>query len=196
MKKVVASCFLFIPVLLFAQRYPTGKGTFRTGGGGSYSQANKGEYTTFKLTVTPRLGYFITDEILLGFQTNLAFTIDTNFVTGIKFTPQVKYYYSLNKSWFLLGNFEYGFDRTTTYSDPIIIDDNSSLTFGPGVAYFYSRRIGFEINTMYQVYISPNDTHVNRIVAEGGVVFNILNKKDRKKEVREKTFEPTEEDDE
>lgn len=196
MKKIVILFILVCPFVLFGQRYPTGKGTFRTGGGGSYSQSDKGDYTSFKLTVTPRLGYFLTNEILLGFQTNLSFTIDTAFTSGIKFTPQFKYYYTLNKSWFLLGNVEFGMDRTTTFSDPKTINDNSSFSVGPGVAYFYSRRIGFEINTLYQYYLVQDAGNTNRLIAEGGVVFNILNQKDRNKETRTKTLELNPEDDE
>lgn len=196
MRKILILILMGLPLLLAAQRYPTGKGTYRSGGGGSYTQTDKGDYNSYKLTITPRLGYFLTDQILVGFQTNLSLSYDTVYTSGIKITPQVKYYYTLNKSWFLLATAEYGLDRTTKYYKEKSVDDHSSLSVGPGVAYFYSRRIGFEVNALYQAYFIQDDSHTNRLVAQGGVVFNILSKKDRNKKTRERTYEPNEDDDE
>ncbi len=184
MKKTSLIVALILPLSLFAQRYPTGKGTFRTGGGGNYSQSDKGEYTVYKLQITPRLGYFLTDEIMLGFQMNYIMTLDTNFTSAMKFTPQFKYFYTLNPHWFLIGNVEFGVDRTTVFADPKTITDHSSVSFGPGVSYFFTRRIGFEVNFMYQAYINPDDSYTNRFLAEGGVVFNLLNKAERDKLLR------------
>jgi hypothetical protein len=196
MKKLIIALLCIVPLFAFAQRYPTGKGTFRTGGGGNYSQSDKGEYNLYKLQITPRLGYFVTDALLLGFQTNYTMTLDTNFTSAIKFTPQLKYFYTVNPHWFLIAAAEFGVDRTTVFSSPKEITDHSSFAVGPGVAYFYTRRIGFEIGTLYQMYLNPDDTYTNKFILEGGIVFNILNKNDLKKSNRQKGVELQETDDE
>lgn len=187
---------LLIPLLGSAQRYPTGKGTLRTGGGGSFSQSKEDTYNEYKFSITPRLGYFITDEILTGFTMNYTVTIDTDFVSAIKFTPQFKYYWKLTPSTFLLANFEVGIDRATTFGDSKSIVDHTFVAAGPGVAYYFSRRIGFEINILYQQYINPSEDYTSKITATGGFLFNILTKEEKKKENSKNQYELEKEDDE
>lgn len=196
MKKTLILITMLLPIVLLAQRYPTGKGTFRTGGGGSYSQSDKGDYNLYKLTITPRLGYFVTDYLSLGFQMNYSISYDTNYTSALKFTPQVKAYYPINDHWFIIGNFEVGVDRTTVFADNKSITDHTSISFGPGVSYFYNRRIGFEVNPLYQIYINPEENYTNRFTVEGGIVFNILNKSERNKANRKKNVEYDELEDE
>ncbi|MFI5170985.1 MAG: hypothetical protein ACHQFW_01265 [Chitinophagales bacterium] len=187
---------LLYPEVGFSQRYPTGKGTMRTGGGASFSLDREETFNIYKLSLTPRLGYFITDEILTGFLMNYTMTVDTDFVSAIKFTPQFKYYYKLKPSTFLIGNFEIGIDRATTFGDSKSIIDHTSVSAGPGVAYFFSRRVGFEINILYQQYLNPDDTHTSKINGTGGFVLNILTKEERKKALNQHKYELKEEDDE
>lgn len=186
---------LLFPAVAFAQRYPTGKGTYRTGGGASFTSSREVDFNEYKFTITPRFGYFITDEWLTGFAINYTMTIDTNFISAIKFTPQAKYYYPLSPSTFILATFEVGVDRATTYGYSKSIVDHTSVSAGPGVAYYFSRRIGFEINILYQQYLNPDNTHMSKINATGGFLLNILSKNDRTKQNRN-NFKLEEEDDE
>lgn len=180
MKTIICILILALPASLFAQRYPTGKGTYRAGGGGSMSISDKTDYYDYKVTITPRFGYFVTDNLLTGFSMNYTMELDTAFTSAIKFTPQAKYFYKLNPSTFILATAEFGLDRSTTYVDPKSIVDHSSVSFGPGVAYYFTRRVGFEINIMTQLYFQPDGSHNNKVYAEGGFVLNVLNKNQKK----------------
>ncbi len=186
---------LLFPAVALAQRYPTGKGTYRTGGGASFTSSREVDFNEYKFTITPRFGYFITDEWLTGFAINYTMTIDTNFISAIKFTPQAKYYYPLSPSTFILATFEVGVDRATTFGYSKSIVDHTSVSAGPGVAYYFSRRIGFEINIMYQQYLNPDNTHMSKINATGGFLLNILSKNDKAKQ-NKNNFKLEEEDDE
>lgn len=188
---------LLIPTLLWAQRYPTGKGTYRAGGGGSMSISDKGDFYGYRIQVTPRFGYFVTDKLLTGFNTNYTFERDTDIVSAIKFTPLLKYYHPMNEHLFILGTVEFGLDRSTTFGDSKSIIDHSNFTIGPGVSYFFSRRVGFEINLLTQIYFQPDAIHNNKVYTEGGLLLNILNNKDKKHNPFKKKGQlaPTEEDD-
>lgn len=199
MKTYLLVLFLCVSLSAFGQRYPTGKGTYRAGGGGSLSISDLGDMYAWRIQVTPRFGYFVTDRLLTGFTTNYIMEMDSFFSSAIKFTPLMKYYYPLNKNTFILANFEFGLDRATTFSDPKSIVDHSSTSFGPGVAYYFSRRVGFEINLLTQLYFEPDATHHNKIYTEGGVILNILNrnqKKDKPFKKDEEGFDVKPEDDE
>ena len=180
MKTTLLFTLLALPLLVSAQRYPTGKGTYRAGGGGSFTMADKTDYYEYKLTVTPRFGYFVSDNLLMGFSMNYSVSVDTAFSAAIKFTPQAKYFYKLNSSTFILATAEFGLDRATTYVDPKSIIDHSSVSFGPGVAYYFSRRVGFEVNIITQLYFNPDGSHNNKVYADGGFVLNVLNKNQKK----------------
>ena len=144
------------------------------------SISDKTDYYDYKVTITPRFGYFVTDNLLTGFSMNYTMELDTAFTSAIKFTPQAKYFYKLNPSTFILATAEFGLDRSTTYVDPKSIVDHSSVSFGPGVAYYFTRRVGFEINIMTQLYFQPDGSHNNKVYAEGGFVLNVLNKNQKK----------------
>lgn len=196
MKKLVILMSCFIPLMVYSQKYPTGKGTFRTGGGASFTQTREVGYNEYKFSITPRLGYFITDEWLTGFNMNYTMVYNEDFISAIKFTPMVKYFYKLSPSTFLLGNLEIGLDRATTFGYTRSIVDHTSVSFGPGVSYYFSRRIGFEIDILYQQYVNPDKNHMSKIDASGGFIFNILTNKDKQKSNRKHNYKLQEEDDE
>ncbi len=194
MKKTLLLFLFGFPVFLYGQRYPTGKGTFRSGGGMTASITDKDLYNEFKFTVTPRLGYFVSDHLLCGFSSNLTFTIDTALTTAIRFTPYLAYYYNLSPAAFLISNVQYGFDRTTAFREGGSIVDHSSFAVGPGFAYFFSRRVGFEVNFLYQQYFEPDASHQNKLVTDGGFSFNIFNVKEKIKKNRKGKYQLFEED--
>lgn len=195
MNKTLIFLLLMLPVSLFAQRYPTGKGTFRTGGGCSFSESTQSAYNQYKFTITPRLGYFISDELSVGFSSNFTTTLDTAFTLAVKFTPEFKYYYGFSEAAYLIGNMQFGIDRATTFDNGRFIIDHSSIAAGPGFAYFFSRRVGFEIDIMYQQYVSPDALHQSKVIADGAFVFNLLSFKERVKEYRKKNYRIDDNDD-
>lgn len=198
MKTVFFCLLITLSFAASAQRYPTGKGTYRAGGGGSLSVSDMGDYYSWRVQVTPRFGYFVTDRVLMGFTMNYALEKDSAYTSTIKFNPLIKYYYPVNTNFFILGNAEFGLDRATSFVDPKNITDHSSVTVGPGVAYYFSRRVGFEVNLLAQVYFTPDDAHNNKLFTEGGLILNILNRNQKNKNPFQKheDLTPKKEDDE
>lgn len=196
MKNALIVLLLLVPLVTYAQRYPTGKGTFRSGGGVSFSRSNEEYFKEYTFNMTPRIGYFVTDNLSIGFTSNLTFIYDTTFSTAIKFTPQFKYFYPLSKSMFLIGNGQVLLDRATRFADPNVVKDQSQFGLGPGFAYYFSRRVGFEIDIVYTQYFNPDPTHQSSLVGDGALIFNILSNKDKKKANRKGNYELQPEDDE
>lgn len=178
MKNKLILILLLTPALLHAQRYPTGKGTFRSGGGFSFSYTNETDESIYKFTITPRVGYFLTENLLVGFITNYTLQVGTQetLISAIKFTPEFKYYWTItDHKFYILGNLQYTIDRKSDFTKTKVITDNSTVGIGPGVAYFFSRRIGFEVNILYTQYLHPDDTF-SKVTTDFGFIFHILDK--------------------
>ena len=189
MKQITLLLFLLFPLSVFAQKYPTGKGTFRTGSGATYSQTREDDFTDYKFTITPKLGYFVSDELLAGFTMNYTMDLDTDFTSAIKFTPELKYYYKLSDACFVLANMNCTLDRSTEFSDPKKINDHSNVAVGPGFAYYFTRRIGFEIDVLYLQYLNPDATHISKVTGDGGMVFNVLSKDQLQRQKRKHDYQ-------
>lgn len=178
MKNILLFILCISPFLAQAQRFPTGKGTFRSGGGFSFSYTNETEESIYKFTITPRVGYFLTNDLLIGFITNYTLQVGTEetLISALKFTPEIKYYWTItDRKFYLLGNLQYTIDRRSDFTGPKVITDNSTVGIGPGVAYFFSRRIGFELNVLYTQYLHPDDTF-SKVTTDFGFIFHILDK--------------------
>jgi len=172
----LCACFL-IPFTMLAQRFPTGKGTFRSGGGFSFGFSNEVNERIYKFNFTPRIGYFVTDNLLIGGITNYTLQVGTEetLLSAIKFTPEVKYYWKLKPGTYLLGTVQYTIDRRSDFTAAKTVDDNSTIGAGPGITYFFSRRIGFEFNILYTQYIYPDEVF-SKVNTDFGFIFHILDK--------------------
>lgn len=166
---------LLLPAVLIAQKYPTGQGTLRTGGGMNISEADNVSGKSYRIVINPTVGYFVWDEVLLGLNLNYVAQISEPLTFDnitLKISPLFRYYFKLNKTLFVVGEFYYTVDRETDfhprYKD---IVDNSSFSFGPGVDYFLSRRIGVEAIFDYTYYLHPDETHHSKLNFNVG--FNI-----------------------
>ncbi len=178
MKNILILFLFFSPLFLHAQRFPTGKGTFRSGGGFSFSYTNETTESIYKFTITPRVGYFLTDDLLIGFITNYTLQVGTEetLISALKFTPELKYYWTItDRKFYILGNLQYTIDRKSDFTAAKIVTDNSTIGIGPGVAYFFSRRIGFELNILYTQYLHPDDTF-SKVTTDFGFIFHVLDK--------------------
>lgn len=179
---LLAGVCLLLSVSASAQKYPLGKGNLRSGGGFNFTQLDNPDAKTYRFTVNPNLGYFVLDELLLGFNMNYSGTFGPEQYTGtLRFSPQVRYYYAINKSWFLVGDFYYNMDRQRKMlGGATELDDNSSISYGPGFDYFLTRRISCEGVLLYTNYLYPDAQHVNKLAFNFG--FNIrlpIKRKDR-----------------
>lgn len=166
--------------IAFAQRYPQGQGTFRTNGGLSISPVeSSGELKKYRINLTPSLGYFFTDEALVGIALNYASTVGLGYYDGsLRISPQTKYYFTISKGTFIIANFNYNFEIATDKTDDVQeIEDNSGVSFGPGISYFFSRRIGIEATLLYTTYFFPDENHKPKFNFGMGFSLNLPSKK-------------------
>lgn len=178
---LVVSCLLLASTA-FSQKYPLGKGALRSGGGFNFTQIDDPEGRIYRFTVNPNAGYFLTDDLMLGFNMNYTGAISPGaYTSSIRFSPQARYYFPLNESFFLLADSYYNLDRQRKYSSGVqVLEDNSSLSFGPGLDYFLTRRVSCEVVLIYTAYIQPDDTEFNKLSLNFG--FNVrlpIRKRDR-----------------
>ncbi|MBC8047299.1 MAG: outer membrane beta-barrel protein [Fimbriimonadaceae bacterium] len=166
--------FILIVCTVHAQRYPQGKGTFRTGGGFSFAPVdNDDESSTYRLSLTPNVGYFISDEALIGLGINYSALFGGGiYESSIRLSPSTKYYFIFSKQKFLTANFTYNFDLETNVAEGIkTIDNNTSISLGPGASYFFTRRIGIEATLLYTYFLFPDESSKNKF--SFGVGFNV-----------------------
>jgi hypothetical protein len=181
---LVVSCLLLTSPV-FAQKYPLGKGAVRSGGGFNFTQVDDPEGKIYRFTVNPNAGYFLTDDFMLGFAMNYTGSIAPgSYSSTIRFSPQARYYFPLNESFFLLADAYYNLDKQRKVINSITeLEDNSSFSFGPGVDYFLTRRVSCELVLLYTAYVQPDDTEFNKWSLNFG--FNVrlpIKKRDRLEE--------------
>ncbi|MFN0276123.1 MAG: outer membrane beta-barrel protein [Chitinophagales bacterium] len=175
---------LFSIFSLSAQRYPQGQGTFRTSGGFSFSPVDDAdeEFLSYKVTLTPSVGYFFTDEALIGLGINYSAILGRNlYDASIRLSPSAKYYFILSRQEFIIANFTYNFDLATELIDgEKTITNNTSISVGPGASYFFTRRIGIEGTLLYTYYMFPNSVNKNKFSYSMGFNLNMPSKKPKK----------------
>jgi hypothetical protein len=172
--KTILTTILFACVGILAGNAQTQRGNVMWGAsvsniGVDFQEGN----TAFDLAITPKIGYFIQDdlavgpEVMLGLNTSEGFTAFTYGVGGFG-------RYFLNRSpetevvrgsrWFLEGNV--GLTGTNIKVEGMESTNTNGLGigFGPGLAYFVTDRIALEGLLKYNLGVGfGNSTTTNRI---------------------------------
>jgi hypothetical protein len=186
LKQTLCILALLCVVGASAQRYPQGQGTFRTSGGLSFAPVDDEDDTflSYKIGLTPSIGYFFTDEALIGLGINYTAIVGRNLYDAtLRFSPSAKYYFMLDKQKFVIANFTYNFELATELIDGLkTIDNNTSVSFGPGASYFFTRRIGIEATLLYTYYLFPDDISKNKFSFSTGFNLNIPANKKKKQQ--------------
>ncbi|MGD1840175.1 MAG: outer membrane beta-barrel protein [Thermonemataceae bacterium] len=167
MKKIVFTTFmacLFTSFSLFGQTEQgsfliSGALNFQTGGEFEFADVEIDLPTGTDLSVfafTPRVGYFIQDNIAVGLRFGLAFANeeqetafgDVDFsATGFQVAPFGRYYYGLSDRLFIYGELAVAFGSiSASVEDEDFANFNLfQIGLNPGLAYMLSDRIGMEL---------------------------------------------------
>lgn len=156
--------FLFIAVTqnLFAQ---IEQGSFRVGGGATYSNSKTGGDTRYKqLSLRPSVAYFPFKQFSVGL-TNTTSFVSGEFANGTysstdySFGPELRYYFPFGR-WAIFPEIVYSFGKSVSENtgsdfmgDPIIYKYESSYTAfrcGAGLTYFINPNVGIEGILFYQ----------------------------------------------
>lgn len=123
-------------------------GTFQNGG------------SKFNLNLTPKLGWFIKDDIAIGGEVNLGLSTgndQTDFIYGIGafgryFIKDKSIEVSKRARWFLEASA--GFNGVNTKAGDQSTNTNGlGLGFGPGLAYFITPNVGLEALLKYDLTV-------------------------------------------
>lgn len=115
---------------------------------------------TFNLNLTPKLGWFIKDDIAIGGEVNLGLSTGdgmTNFNYGVGafgryYIKDKKVEVSKRSRWFLEANA--GFNGVNTKRGDISSNTNGlGIGFGPGLAYFITPNVGLEALLKYDLTV-------------------------------------------
>lgn len=157
--------------------------------------------TNFSLSINPKLGYFIQDNIAIGGEVNLGFATakgytDINYLVG----AFGRYYFSDQQAillkhsrFFIEANAGISGENHKPKDMPSSSTNGLGIGFGPGVAYFITPNIGLEALLKYNLLVGfGSATTVNRLSFGLGFQIYLPTKKARalyndvSKEVKDK----------
>lgn len=157
--------------------------------------------TTFSLALTPKIGYFIEDNIALGGEVLLGLTTGKGF-TNLNYGVGAfgRYYLSDKRTqllkqsrFFLEGNVGISGKNIKVTGAPNTSTNGLGIGFGPGLAYFITPNIGLEGLLKYNLTVGFGNSTTNNQLAFGlGFQIYLPTKKaraiyeDARKEMKEK----------
>lgn len=147
MKKIALLLLLVaISSTSFAQ---TSKNTWFLGGSGFYSSTQEGDLTNTILDISPRIGYFVTDNLAAGVNVAINKTHDEgNDSSNVAFEPYLRYYFLSvgdNVKFFGNGKVIFGTEDEGMGSSKL-----SGWGLSAGPAFFLSKNIALETTIGYQ----------------------------------------------
>ena len=169
MKKNVLFGFAFLATTLTTHAQTTKDWYFI---GGNISNINlefQKDNTTFGLDVTPRVAWFIKDNMAVGAEALIGLNTGDGFTTfSYGIGPIVRYYFSdraveaIKKSrWFLDGNVGFQGRNTTSSGSDDVSTNGLGIGFGPGLAYFLNQNIALEVLPKYNLTVGFGNSATN-----------------------------------
>ena len=172
--KTILTTILFACVGILAGNAQTQRGNVMWGAsvsniGVDFQEGN----TAFDLAITPKIGYFIQDdlavgpEVMLGLNTSDGFTAFTYGVGGfgryfLTSSPETEVV--RGSRWFLEGNVGLTGTNIKVEGQPSTNTNGLGIGFGPGLSYFVTDRIALEGLLKYNLGVGfGNSTTTNRI---------------------------------
>lgn len=172
--KTIMTTILFACAMIPASNAQTEKGNVMWGAsvsniGVDFQEGNTG----FSLAVTPKIGYFIQDDLALGPEVSLGLNTSDNFTS---FTYSVggfgRYFLTNTPStevisgsrWFLEANAGLTGTNVKVEGSPSTNTNGLGIGFGPGLSYFVTKRIALEGLLKYNLGVGfGNSTTTNRL---------------------------------
>jgi hypothetical protein len=146
MKKIVL--VLFIIVTANASFSQTSKNNWLLGGSASYSSTKEGDLTNTVLDISPRIGYFIANNLALGVNVGINKMHDEgNDASNVSFGPYVRYYFlpvGNNVKFFGNGQVIFGNEDEGMGNSQL---SGWGLAVGPAI--FINKSIAFETSIAY-----------------------------------------------
>ena len=161
MKTIVLLVFAFFSFTL-TTRAQTSKNWYLIGG--SISNINlefQKSNTTFGFDITPRVAWFIKDNIAVGAQALMGFNTGDGYTTSsYGIGPIARYYFAdraiqaVRKTrWFLDGNVGFHGTNTKVSGEDGVSTNGLGIGFGPGLAYFINQNIALEVLPKYNLTV-------------------------------------------
>ena len=172
--KTLMTFILFACTGIFASTAQTQRGNVMWGAsvsniGVDFQEGNTG----FSMDVTPKIGYFIRDdlalgpEILLGLNTSSGFTSFTYSIGGFGryfLSPSPETEVVRGSRWFLEANAGLTGTNVKVEDNPSTHTNGLGIGFGPGLSYFVTNRIALEGLLKYNLGVGfGNATTTNRL---------------------------------
>lgn len=142
------------------------QGKWMVGGALTYQTGNEFEFAGQKISAlgadvnafgfTPRVGYLLTDKIVVGARLGLAFASEEQTIAGqsikfkangLAFAPYGRYYLPLGGKAYFFGEavFNFGSIKVSRDGQDLLSFSLFQAGLNPGFAYFISDRISFEL---------------------------------------------------
>jgi hypothetical protein len=169
MKKIILSAFTLLTISIAANAQTTRDWYLIGGDIGKIGLDFQEDNTAFSLEVTPRVAWFIRDnlalgaEVLIGLNTAKGFT-QVDYGVG----PIARYYLTtraveaVRKSrWFFEGNVGFRGSNTKVSGQSAVNTNGLGIGFGPGLAYFVNQNIALEVLPKYNLTVGFGNSTTN-----------------------------------
>lgn len=131
--------------------------------------------TTFNMAITPKVAWFIQDNVAIGGMVDLGLTTGKGFSTFTYGVSALGRYYIADKNtqllrnsrFFLEGNAGISGKNTHVTGAPNTNTNGLGIGFGPGLAYFITPNIGLEGLVKYNLTVGFGNSTTNNQVAFG-----------------------------
>lgn len=162
---IMATCFCFMAEAQISQGSKSIGGTFNYSSSSSKSEfegTSRTDYKTSNFTFSPRVGYFISDEISIGAALTLSTGSQTDYdgnntqivrkTNSFAISPFARYYKSLGENFYIFGEgmISVGSGGSKRINGNTTVKDPNSGIFGlyvsPGIAFFPAPKFGIELS--------------------------------------------------
>ncbi|WP_122968039.1 hypothetical protein [Proteiniphilum sp. X52] len=147
--------FLFSTLLVFACSVGVAtaqlqKGSTLVGGGIADLSMGLGDENVFNITLTPRVGYFIQDNVAIGGKVGLTYTAQPGEdAYGYSVNAFGRYYFGPDEFDTLLKQGRWFLEAGAGVGGARGVDLGFNVNFGPGYAYFLSDNVAVEALLLY-----------------------------------------------
>lgn len=135
--------------------------------------SNPFDQSKFILGITPSVGYFIADKMVLGLSTPIQVIRPTGINTGVfGFSPFFRMYFGDYKyvKFFMVGKAGYN-DLSKLILGTQLPTQNGTAYFGGGVAFFFSKELAVEGLLKYEGTYSENSSPASAVGGEIGIQY-------------------------
>lgn len=145
---ILTICFSASALAAYAQ---PGKGSILIGGNAGFTSTSSGGFNATQITLSPLLGFFVTDRVSVGGQVTLNFFGGDAEGSIIGLGPAVRYYFNGSGSTRFFGQGNFNWLSLDPGGD---LDSESGVGFGlgAGLDYFFNEHVALEAILGYNTF--------------------------------------------